>query len=280
MYRRPISRTVSFVSFRISGAMDTRALGFGDAGALFAPPFNIGLFNVPSLSSSSYSFTPDSSFGSQSLPQPPQQAQSFSTTRDTDDSRDTPSADSRLEPLRRERHRWTQDEFALLARLVATHGEDWHTVSAHLPGTTPRQCRDRWASREAQGGCRTGFWSKEETARLFALQQTLGNKWTAIAREMKTRSPSQCKGHYNHVLRNYRRKPRNTSARPPRPVSEHPSPPISKRPGAPSLKLHIDKSFVDGLNNLIEGANLLSVAEVAEPLRVVRTFLARHAVRD
>lgn len=73
-------------------------------------------------------------------------------------------------------------------------GDKWTHIAAHLPGRTGKQCQRRayyqgaLATKRKKEG-----WSITEDETLATLQQSLGNKWTAIAASIPGRTSNDVK---------------------------------------------------------------------------------------
>jgi hypothetical protein len=107
---------------------------------------------------------------------------------------------------------WTPKEDIELTSAVAKtkyYGKEcrknWVAISALVPGRTKRQCRDRWQSSlnpsiELTAG-RTGPWTEDEDSKLrHALQMHGGNDWALIAKLVRGRTKTQCKGRWHNYL--------------------------------------------------------------------------------
>jgi len=94
------------------------------------------------------------------------------------------------------RRRWTTKEDEALRAAVDACGESsWHAVAAIVGSRWPWQCRERW-SYHLRPGIKKDKWSKDEDAKLLALVEEHGSKWTLISRELPRRPPIAVKNRY------------------------------------------------------------------------------------
>ena len=102
-------------------------------------------------------------------------------------------------PKKRHRCAFTQEEDALLRRLVQMYGTDnWALVSRGMIGRTARQCRERYRS-YLMPTLKNGPWTAEEDILLLRLVQMYHNKWVLIASHFDGRSDSNVKNRwYTH----------------------------------------------------------------------------------
>jgi len=107
--------------------------------------------------------------------------------------------------------RWTPEEDAALASLVATHGSAWAEISRALTGRTDQQCMGRWR-RHLDPTIRREGWSPAEDATLTALVASLGSRWAAVSRAFDGRTAQQCRARWFQLGGGAPRGPR-----PPRP---------------------------------------------------------------
>lgn len=110
---------------------------------------------------------------------------------------------------------WTEEEDASLRAMVESLGTKWTKIAAAIE-RTPEACRFRWREIRLGSSKNSGFWSKEEEARLTEAVELYGKpetrtrgvggegpamdrrillddiNWEAVVAHMKTRSRVQC----------------------------------------------------------------------------------------
>jgi hypothetical protein len=95
---------------------------------------------------------------------------------------------------------FTEDEDAKLKQIVGIFGEDcWRIVSLNMPGRSAKQCKDRYFNSLAPN-LENGEWTSEEENLLREKVDTLGTRWSIIAKFFKNRGPNNIKNHWNRVL--------------------------------------------------------------------------------
>ena len=99
------------------------------------------------------------------------------------------------------RYVFTSKEDQILQSLVNNLGtNDWELISHHLPGRTPRQCKERWFTYLSPDVNRTA-WTPEEDALLFDLLQKYGRKWGSIVCFFQNRTQNNVKNRWNTIVR-------------------------------------------------------------------------------
>lgn len=109
---------------------------------------------------------------------------------------------------------WTEEEDASLRAMVESLGTKWTKIAAAIQ-RTPEACRFRWREIRLGASKNTGFWTKDEEARLTEAVEKFGKpaqtpaaggddrasdrriilddiNWEAVVAHMKTRSRIQC----------------------------------------------------------------------------------------
>jgi hypothetical protein len=76
----------------------------------------------------------------------------------------------------------------------------WCEIADHLPGRTPRQCRDRWLNYLCPSNS-FAPWTPDEDRIIIQKVSTLGNKWAEIAKFLPGRSDNGVKNRWYASLR-------------------------------------------------------------------------------
>jgi hypothetical protein len=114
---------------------------------------------------------------------------------------------------RKYRYIFTSTEDQLLEAAIERLGrKDWDAIAQHLPGRSPRQCRERWISFLSPDVNRMP-WTPEEDGLLFDLLQTHGPKWGALVTFFRNRTQNNIKNRWNTVVRKARALGRDPATR-------------------------------------------------------------------
>lgn len=100
---------------------------------------------------------------------------------------------------------WDASEDALLLDLVQGNGSaieksDWQRISERIPGRNAKQCRERWFL-NLDPSINRGPWTPEEDAKLVSLQQSLGGKWSLMAKSLPGRTENAVKTRFHSLQR-------------------------------------------------------------------------------
>ena len=97
---------------------------------------------------------------------------------------------------------WTKEEDDTLLRLMADNAKvgGWCDIAAHIPGRTPKQCRERWCL-NLNPNINKGPWTPEEDKMLMDYHARLGNKWAEIASRLNNRTENAVKSRYKSLVR-------------------------------------------------------------------------------
>jgi hypothetical protein len=97
--------------------------------------------------------------------------------------------------------KWTPTEDEQLRKAVQALGTNsWNLVSNFVPSRTGKQCRERWLG-QLEPSLSREIWLPEEDLALVRAHAAHGNRWTAIAAQLRGRSPISVKNRWNWVLR-------------------------------------------------------------------------------
>jgi hypothetical protein len=99
---------------------------------------------------------------------------------------------------------WTQPEDELLMKAVSQLGcKKWTDVAKLVPNRTSKQCRERWCNKLAPNVKHQPFEAWEDAV-IIDKQKELGNRWSAIARQLPGRSSNSVKNRWYSGLKTAR----------------------------------------------------------------------------
>jgi hypothetical protein len=96
---------------------------------------------------------------------------------------------------------WTQAEDELLTSAVRRFGsKKWTDIAKLVPNRTSKQCREHWCNRLAPNVKHEPFGPWEDHT-IIEQQRELGNRWSAIARQLEGRSANAVKNRWYSRLK-------------------------------------------------------------------------------
>ena len=99
------------------------------------------------------------------------------------------------------RYVFTSKEDQILQSLVSNFGtNDWELISQHLPGRTPRQCKERWTNYLSPNVIMKP-WTSEEDEFLKSKLAEFGPKWVKISSFFPNRTDIQLKNRWFVLMR-------------------------------------------------------------------------------
>ncbi|CAG8530938.1 4414_t:CDS:2 [Paraglomus brasilianum] len=96
------------------------------------------------------------------------------------------------------RRKWRIEEDELLRTLHAKHGNRWKIIATKIPGRSGKACHDRWTNHLQPGVDKDRRWTPLERRQLRDLQNSLGNNWVKIARQLG-RTAMQVKNEFRRL---------------------------------------------------------------------------------
>jgi hypothetical protein len=95
--------------------------------------------------------------------------------------------------------KWSiQEDEILMTQTKGGSVKEWRNIKNKLPGRDAYQCYARYCRLKVKW--RSGKWGRKEDRKLLSLVNTHGNKWSVLAKIMKTRSPKQIRDRYLNFL--------------------------------------------------------------------------------
>ena len=95
---------------------------------------------------------------------------------------------------------WKKEEDSMLLSFYEKYGKNWAAISKEMPHRTGKQIRDRFIN-SLDTRYKRGKFSKEEDKMILKYHKIYGNKWTKIAKKMKTRTGDMIKNRFYSSLK-------------------------------------------------------------------------------
>ena len=95
---------------------------------------------------------------------------------------------------------WEKDEDSTLLSLYEKYGKNWAAISKEMPHRTGKQIRDRFIN-GLDTRYKRGKFSEEEDKMILKYHKKYGNKWSKIAKKMKTRTGDMIKNRFYSSLK-------------------------------------------------------------------------------
>ena len=90
---------------------------------------------------------------------------------------------------------WKKEEDTKLLSLYGKYGKNWAAISKEMPYRTGKQIRDRFLN-SFDTNYKRGKFSEEEDKMILEYHKIYGNKWSKIAKKMKTRTGDMVKNRF------------------------------------------------------------------------------------
>lgn len=100
------------------------------------------------------------------------------------------------------KRKFTAEDDNILRSLVMMYGTNWEMISKMMPGRNVRQCRDRW-NNYINPALSTRPFTPEEDNLLISLYNTIGSKWSKIAKHFHRRSDNSIRNRWNYLSRQF-----------------------------------------------------------------------------
>lgn len=121
------------------------------------------------------------------------------STSDTSNEREIRSISKMLN----KRKYFSQKEDRLLTNAVLKYKQEtWNDIALHVPGRTPKQCRDRWVN-YLQPSLKFNPWTFNEDDLLVSLVNEYGTHWTKMKFAFPNRSTNMIKNRWYSLLRDH-----------------------------------------------------------------------------
>ena len=95
---------------------------------------------------------------------------------------------------------WEKEEDSTLLSLYEKYGKNWAAISKEMPHRTGKQIRDRFIN-GLDTSYKRGKFSEEEDKMILKYHKQYGNKWSKIAKKMKTRTGDMIKNRFYSSLK-------------------------------------------------------------------------------
>jgi hypothetical protein len=103
--------------------------------------------------------------------------------------------------MRKKKEPFSKEDDTKLRDVIASLGQlNWTAIAEHLPGRSPRQCRERWKL-YLSPDINLEPWSLEDEQRLLKMYFTVGPKWTLISKTFPNRTANNIKNKVKQALR-------------------------------------------------------------------------------
>ena len=94
---------------------------------------------------------------------------------------------------------WKKEEDSKLLSLYEKYGKNWAAISKEMPHRTGKQIRDRFIN-GLDTRYKRGKFNEEEDKMILKYHKIYGNKWSKIAKKMKTRTGDMIKNRFYSSL--------------------------------------------------------------------------------